>query len=232
MNAAYDIRSFPEPIGAALVERLAQAETATIGHARLHGFLDSSIRPVIADRRIAGTAVTLRIPGADSTLLHHALGHVRAGDILMIDRCGDDLHACWGGSLTVAARARKLAGAVIDGRATDFGDIRRIGFPVWCRGPSPITTRLLAAGGGLNVPVTVGGVVVNPGDAVIADDNGVVVLAPGEAELWASYALDEQSEEIPFNEALERGERLGVLSGATAMIEEATGLDLGGDEGT
>ena len=75
-----------------------------------------------------------------------------------------------------------------------------------------------------------GGVVVNPGDAVIADDSGVVVLDPGEADHWADYALDEQAEELPFNEALERGERLGVLSGATAMIEEATGLDLGGEE--
>ncbi len=229
MTASYDIRPMPEPIDAALVARLARAETATIGHARLHGFLDTGIRPVIRDRRIAGTAITVRIPGADSTLLHHALGYVRAGDILMIDRCGDDLHACWGGSLTIAARSRGLAGAVIDGRATDFGDIRRIGVPVWCRGSSPITTRLLAAGGGLNVPVSVGGVIVNSGDAVIADESGVVVLAPDEAEHWADYAVDEQAEEIPFNEALMRGERLGALSGATAMIEEATGLDLGED---
>ena len=78
MTVAYDIRPFPEPIGAALVERLAQAETATIGHARLHGFLDSGIRPVIADRRIAGTAVTVCIPGADSTLLETT--STRAGE--------------------------------------------------------------------------------------------------------------------------------------------------------
>ena len=168
-------------------------------------------------------AVTVRIPGADCALLHHALGYVQEGDVLVIDRCGDDRHACWGGSLTVAAKARGVAGAVIDGRATDFGDIRRMDLPLWCRGPSPITTRLLAHGGALNVPVAVGGVVVNPGDAVLADENGIVVFPPEEAQVWVEYAVTEQAEEVPFNEALRSGERLGALSGATAMIEEGFG---------
>ena len=223
MGSTFDIRPFPRRLDAELAARLAEVETATVGHERLHGFLDPDIRAVIADRRIAGTAVTVRIPGADCALLHHALGYVQEGDVLVIDRCGDDRHACWGGSLTVAAKARGVAGAVIDGRATDFGDIRRMDLPLWCRGPSPITTRLLAHGGALNVPVVVGGVVVNPGDAVLADENGIVVFPPQEAQVWVEYAVAEQAEEIPFNEALRNGERLGALSGATAMIEEGFG---------
>ena len=226
MGSAFDIRPFPPRIDARLAARLGQVETATVGHVRLHGFLDPDIRAAIPDRRIAGTAVTVRIPGADSALLHHALGHAREGDVLIVDRCGDDRHACWGGALTVAAKARGVAGAVIDGRATDLGEIARLDLPLWCRGPSPLTTRLLAEGGALNVPVSVGGVTVNPGDAVIADENGVVVLPPEEAARWAERAIAEQAEEIPFNEALRNGEKLGELSGATAMIERATGVTL------
>ena len=226
MPKRFTLEPFPPQIDPALVGCLARVEPATIGHYRHDGFVDPGIRAVVPDRRIAGTAVTVRIPGADSTLLHHALGHVREGDVVVVDRCGDDRHACWGGALTVAAKARGIAGAVIDGRATDLGEIRRLDLPLWCRGPSPVTTKLLAMGGALNVPVAIGGVVVHPGDAIVADENGIVVLRPEEAAHWADVALADQAEEIPFNEELRRGARLGTLSGATAMIEEADGIVL------
>ncbi len=217
----YDIGPMPRQLDTELTVRLQSVETATIGHVRLHGFLDPDIRAVINDRRIAGPAVTVRIPGADSTLLHHALGHVREGDVLLIDRCGDDFHACWGGSLTVAGVSRGLAGVIIDGRATDLGEIRRAGLPLWCRGPSPVTTRLLDWGGVMNRPISVGGVVIKPGDAIVADENGIVVLDPDEADAWATWAIAEQDDEIPFNNSLLRGDRLGDLTGATEMVENA-----------
>jgi regulator of RNase E activity RraA len=231
MSKDFILRQWPAPLDAGLLARLAKVEPATIGHYRHDGFLDPAIRAVVPDRRIAGTAVTVSIPGDDSTLLHHALGYVRPGDVVVIDRVGDRRFACWGGALTVAAKAKDIAGVVIDGMATDFGEIRAHDLALWCRGPSPITTRLHVHGGAMNVPVSVGGVVVHPGDAVLADENGIVVLDPGEVAHWCDVALTEQEEEVPFNEDLEKGARLGTLSGATDMIAKAAGIEFDPETG-
>src|SRR5277367_198530 len=126
----YDIDPMPPRISAEVVALLEQTETATVGHWRHWGFCDRRIQPLLRRKRVAGTAITLAIPGPDSTLLHHALGLLRPGDILVVDRLGDDRHACWGGGVTVAA---KTAGAKA-------------------------------------------GTVVMPGDAVLCDDSGVLVL--------------------------------------------------------
>ena len=101
----YEIDPMPAQISAEVVALLEQTETATVGHWRHWGFCDRGIQPLLRRRRVAGTAVTLAIPGPDSTLLHHALGLLRPGDILVVDRLGDTRHACWGGGVTVAAKA-------------------------------------------------------------------------------------------------------------------------------
>jgi regulator of RNase E activity RraA len=217
----FEINALPPQVPKALLDKLAQAEPATVGHFRHSGFLDPALRAVIPDRRVVGTAVTVRIPGPDSALLHHALGMVRPGDFLVVDRCGDVRHACWGGVVTYTAKQRGVAGGIIDGMATDFAEIRRSDLPVWCRGPSPITTKLLALGGGLNVPVSCGGVIVSPGDAVLADENGVVILRPGEIDAVADRALALQQREVEVIRRLDGGEPLPSISGATAKIEAA-----------
>ena len=158
----FAINPLPEAIPAETLRLLQRVETATVGHVLHSGFVDPQIRAVLPDKRVAGTAVTLRIPGPDSTLLHHVLGLVRPGDFLVIDRCGDARHACWGGVVTNAAKIAGVVGAVIDGLATDFSEIRRCEMPLWCRGPSPITTKLLGLEGAFNVPVSVGGQAVTP----------------------------------------------------------------------
>ena len=221
MIDTFTIESMPRPIDAAVLARLAKAEPATVGHYRHDGFMDPGIRALIPDRRIAGTAVTLAIPGADSALLHHAMNLVRPGDVLVIDRLGDAKHACIGGVLARVARLAGLAGVVVDGPVTDIGEIRTQGVPMWSRGLTPITTKLLALGGRLNVPVACGGVAVKPGDALLADENGVLVLDAAEASRIAELAIADQEEEVEFNAALEQGAKLGELSGATAKIEAA-----------
>jgi hypothetical protein len=100
----YLVEKMPGQISAEVVALLEQAETATVGHWRHWGFVDRGIQGLLR-RRVAGTAVTVQIPGPDSTLLHHALGLLRPGDILVVDRLGDNRHACWGGGVTVAAKA-------------------------------------------------------------------------------------------------------------------------------
>ena len=91
----------------------------------------------------------------------------------------------------------------------------------WCRGISPITTRISDIGGMLNMPVSCGGVVVNPGDVILADENGVLVLPPGEVEEVAQAALQKQARQAANAEKIGRGERLGDLSGASAHVARA-----------
>jgi 4-hydroxy-4-methyl-2-oxoglutarate aldolase len=214
----FDIRPMPTQIPDAVLAKLREVETATVGHVLHSQFAANEIRAVLPEKRVAGTAVTLRIPGADSTLLHHALSLVRPGDFLVIDRCGDRTHACWGGVVTNAAMLAGVVGGVIDGPATDFNEVRRVGMPLWCLGPSPITTKLLGLEGTLNGPVSVGGVSVEPGDAVLADESGVLFLKPWQAEEIADRALDMQKREIDLLARLEKGERLPDISGATKMV--------------
>lgn len=213
------VNPMPAQIAAAVIARLEQVETATIGHFLHSGFMDRELRAVLAHKRVAGTAVTVRLPHADSTILHHLTRLVRPGDFVVVDRCGDDRHACWGGVVTHAMKLGAIAGAVIDGPATDFAEIRRVDLPLWCRGPASITTKILGLEGAINVPVSVGGQCVNPGDAVLADESGVLVLDPARAGWAADKAIAMQQNELVLLQRLRNGEKLPDISGASQMIE-------------
>jgi len=213
------VNDMPKQIDRSLVELLEQAETATIGHVLYEGFVDRGIAALLPRRRVAGTAVTLRLPHADSTLLHYACKLVRPGDVVVIDRCGDTKYACWGGGLTLAMKLGGVKAGIIDGPATDLSEIEEFDLPMWSRGLSSITTRLLGVEGAMNVPVSVGGVVVNPGDAVLADEQGVLVMAPATAREAATRALEMQNREKTTHQRLRAGEKLPDITGATAIVE-------------
>jgi regulator of RNase E activity RraA len=217
----YAIGAMPPPLRETLSARLNQVETATVGHLRHFGFMDPAIRPVNAGRRVVGNAVTLALPAHDSTLLHYALGLTRPGDVIVIDRLGDEKYACWGGGVTNAAQKAGVAGAIVDGPCTDPGEIRERGFGLWCRGVLPVTTRVADVGGKLNLPVVCGGVVVRPGDVILADESGVVVLDPEEALAVAETALARQAASAERMRAVNGGARLGELSGATALVQRS-----------
>jgi regulator of RNase E activity RraA len=178
----YDIHPMPKPASPDLLARLSRLHSSTFGHARVWGFCRRDIRPLGVSVSTVGTAVTLALPGADSSLLHKVLAELRAGDILMIDRLHDDLYACVGGIVALALKQKGVAAVVVDGPVTDLSEIASIGLPVWCRGASALTTRRLELGGRINAPVSVGGTVVHPGDLVLCDADGVFVLPPDEAE--------------------------------------------------
>jgi 4-hydroxy-4-methyl-2-oxoglutarate aldolase len=218
----YDIDPMPPRISAEVVALLEQTETATVGHWRHWGFCDRRIQPLLRRKRVAGTAITLAIPGPDSTLLHHALGLLRPGDILVVDRLGDDRHACWGGGVTVAAKAAGARAGVVDGPCTDLEEVEASDFPLWCHGIAPITTRIYDLGGRLNKPVSIGGVAVMPGDAVLCDESGVLVLPPGEAESEARAAIERQARGLLTQDRVANGEKLGAISGATAKVLAAS----------
>lgn len=217
----YQINAPAPQLDPALIERMLQVETATLGHVLHSGFVNAAIAPLLPGARIAGTAFTVRIPGADSATLHYALTMVRPGDVLVIDRAGDDSHACWGGVVTNAAKLCGVAGAIIDGRATDLNEIRANAMPVWARGVSSKTTKFLGLGGAINVPVSVGGQTVMPGDGIFADESGVVVIRPDELEKLCDTALAMQENELAVLARLRSGERLADISGATKMVEQS-----------
>ncbi|MCB9945733.1 MAG: RraA family protein [Geminicoccaceae bacterium] len=219
----YDIRDMPKPVPAAILEKAGRVETATIGHRRFMGFIDPAIQPVLKGRRVAGTAVTLALPGQDSTLLHHIIRFLRKGDILVIDRLGDHRHACLGGGVACAIKASGCAAVVIDGTCTDVPEIEQYDLPVWCRGPSPITTRLYNVGGAFNVPVSCGGAVVRPGDVVVCDFSGALAMPVDEAEADIDWALGKQASEPQGHRKLASGTLLGDMSGASKMVEARLG---------
>src|SRR5437660_2178636 len=155
-SAVFTVNPLPERLDARLVAKLARAEPATIGHFRNWGFMEPAIRAMQADVRIAGPAITVRAPGVDGTIVGYALGQVRPGDVLVIDRCGDHRHAAFGGLVAYACKVTGLAGVIIDGVATDIGEGRKYGGPLGGRGPSAGTTERHGRAGRVRVPVSGG----------------------------------------------------------------------------
>jgi 4-hydroxy-4-methyl-2-oxoglutarate aldolase len=114
---------------------------------------------------------------------------------------------------------------VIDGQVTDPVEIRAQDVPTWARGVSPITTKLLNLGGAFNFPVSCGGVAVNPGDVVLADDCGIVVLPPAEVPGATKVALADQADEGEWLAKLKSGKKLQDLVDIEKMIAERNKLD-------
>ena len=216
----YTLNEMPKQIDQSILEKSLKAETATIGHKRHVGFVNRNIQNIFNKKiTIAGTAVTLAIPGQDSTLLHHIIQFLRPGDILCIDRLGDDKHACLGGGVAAAIVASGCSGVIIDGPCTDIPELKEYGLQVWCKGASPITTRIYNIGGSFNIPVSIGGSVVNPGDVVIADFSGVLIMPLKEAEDDLDWALSKQKSEPSAHKKLFDGELIGDMSGASNFVK-------------
>lgn len=217
----YRLHDMPAQIDPALARRLKSVHSATIGHFYQWGFMDGRVQRLSPGEIVVGTAVTVSIPAQDSTLLHHVLGLVRPGDFLVVERQGDRRHACWGGGVSRAAINAGLVGAVVDGPCTDPDEIRALGFALWCRGVSGITTRLGDIGGRFNEPVSCGGIAVCPGDVVLADENGVLVLPADEAAEVAEMAIALTQEIARGEKRLDAGEQLGLVYGASALVARA-----------
>ena len=217
----FTLNPLPPQLSASLVEKLVKAEPATIGHFRDWGFMDPGIKALQPDVRIAGPAVTVHQPGVDGTIIGYALGQLRPGDVLVVDRCGDTRHAGFGGVVCYAAKVAKVAGVIIDGMVADVGEIRRYGVPVWCRGLSSITTKRIGMAGSFCLPVSCGGVAVRAGDVIIADEVGVVVMDPADAEAAADRAIAMQDAEAATKARLDAGEKLPDISGASKVLADA-----------
>lgn len=219
----YIIEALPEAIDPEELSVLLRAEPATIGHFITTGILSPRIRAHFENLRTVGTAVTVKMPGADGGILHYAMGCARPGDFLVVDRCGESVTAAMGGAMAYAAKQAGIAGIVIDGYVTDLGEIRQHGVPVWSWGASAITTRVKGEEGEFCTAVQCGGVVVRPGDAVIADENGIVILPPAQALVLARRAIEFQENEKHTLARLAQGEKFPDVVGSRPLIDAAIG---------
>lgn len=166
------------------------------------GFLDSTIKPRINDKRLCGPAATVLEAATDEVLPpQHALDLIDeapAGSVIVIAIEGGEPNvAVWGGLMTAGAVANGHAGALLDGGVRDLTEIRRdYGFPIYARDVSPATTvgryRTVAA----QVPVCVGGVIVHPGDIIVGDVDGVVVVPKDSAEAVLAMAREIDAREL------------------------------------
>ncbi|MEV7865637.1 RraA family protein [Streptomyces sp. NPDC088124] len=212
----------PGPADAALLARLERVDFPTLGHYLEEGFCDPRLHRIAGERRLLGRAVTVRITATDSTMLHHAAGLVRPGDVVVVDCGGDRRHAPFGEVVANALAARGAAGAVVDGVCTDIGALRAVGLPVYAYGLSMLTTKLHGiADGGLNTPVSCGGVSVRAGDLVLGDENGLLIAPARRLAAVVDEALADDAEEPALVAEVRRGSPLGTLTGATASVEAA-----------
>lgn len=191
---------------------LSDIETATLGHFLDRGFMAETVQGVIPGARVFGQALTVRLPGDDGTALVHALSVAERGEVIVVERSGDARAACWGAVLSEAAIARGVAGCIIDGHITDLAAIVAAGFPVWCRGRSPLTTKIRAGDGEIGAAITCAGVRVEPGDIVLADESGVVVLDPASVAGHAARARELQAAEPETIRRLRNGETLAEIT--------------------
>lgn len=206
-------------ITAAQLDQLKRLGTATIHEAQgQRGAVDPRIAPLDPSMRLAGPALTVDIRPGDNLMIHYALTKARPGDVLVVDAKAFVDAGPWGDVLTFAAQQIGIAGLVIDGAVRDASQIVEMGFPVFCRGLSIRGTNKHQPGK-LNLPLILGGVAVRPGDIVVGDRDGLVIVAAEEVpEVIAASAAREQKE-AQMRERLAQGATMVELLGLRETLE-------------
>jgi regulator of RNase E activity RraA len=211
--------SRPANFGATL-EKFQRASTGSLGHLTDFGYA-AGLQALTRPQKAVGPAFTVRIPHLDATAVHYAMNLIEPGEVLVIDTSGEQMRACWGGVVAHAAARAGVKGIIVDGPVTDWAEITESGPPVWCRGLSAITGRRLGLEGALLETIQVGGAVVHPGDIVFADTDGVFFVPPAGAAELADALITREAREPDLKRRLDTGEKLGDISGARKMVEEA-----------
>jgi regulator of RNase E activity RraA len=178
---------------------------------------------------VIGPAVTVSIPIGGINMIKLGMEQTRPGDILVVSGQGDGTAAMWGGNLSRGLQARGVAALIIDGAIRDVSEIREAGFPVFSRGIATAVGPLETPAGEINVPIACGGVVVNPGDIVVADEDGIVVVPPAAAHEVATATRLLMEQHANAQPMLLRGEVTRIaeitdtfLTAGLAVVEEVS----------
>jgi 4-hydroxy-4-methyl-2-oxoglutarate aldolase len=196
----------PPKAAAKDVAALAAYGTATVGEAMGRtGFLGTHLRPIQQDVRVAGTAVTALCWPGDNLMIHAAVEQCGEGDILVVTTTSPCTDGLFGELFATALARRGVRGVVLNTGIRDTAELRALGFPAWSAAVSPQGT-VKVTGGSVNVPVVIGGQVIRPGDVIVADDDGVVVVPRERARATAEASEARELKEADARTAYQGGQ--------------------------
>ena len=204
----------------AVVESLGRLGVATVHEAQGRiGLMQPYMRPLWRGARIAGSAVTALCHPGDNWMIHVAVEVLRPGDVLIVACSSESTDGGFGELLATSLKARGAKGVVLDIGCRDAHEIAEMRFPLWSRAISAKGT-VKATIGSVNVPVVCAGVQVHPGDVVVADDDGVVIVRRADAETVMKAGQEREKKEAASRARLEKGE-LGLdIYGMRKALED------------